>query len=123
MGILYGNSLFAFTMITVVIAGGAAWLTGRAIGRTWGPMWQAVAYMVPLAAAARFLHYALADGQLLSLQYYLVNLVILGGIAALAHRVAQTAQMAQQYPWIYERTSPVTLREIETEPTQPSTET
>lgn len=117
MGILYGNSLTAFIMITVVIAGAAAWLTGRAIGRTWGPTWQAVAYMVPLAASARFLHYALAGGQLTSLQYYLVNFVILAGIAALAHRVAQTGQMAQQYPWIYERTSLVTLREKNPPPT------
>jgi hypothetical protein len=109
MGILYGNSLTAFVMITLVLAGGAAWMTGRAIGRTWGPMWLAVAYMIPLAAAARFLHYALASGELLSLQYYVVNLVILMGIAALSHRVARTSQMAQQYPWLYKQTSPVSL--------------
>ena len=110
MGILYGNSLAAFVMITLVLGGGAAWMTGRAIGQTWGPMWQAVAYMIPLAGAARFLHYALANGSLDSLHFYAVNLVILMAIAALAHRVARTSQMAQQYPWLYKQTSPVTLQ-------------
>lgn len=109
MGILYGNSLVAFVMVTCVLGGGAAWMTGRAIGRTWGPMWLAVAYMVPLAAAARFLHFALANGELLSMHYYAVDLVILMAIAALAYRVARTSQMARQYPWLYKQTSPISL--------------
>jgi len=112
MGILYGNSLAAFIVITLVLAGAAAWMTGRAIARTWGSMTIAALYMVPLAAAARFLHYALAGGDLLSLQYFLVNLVILIGICLLSYRVARTSQLAKQYPWLYRKTSPLTVEDV-----------
>ena len=112
MGIFYENSLQAFIVVTLLLGGGAAWMTGRAIARTWGPLWLALAYMVPLTAAARFLHYALASGDLLSLQYFVINLAILAAICALSFRVARTGLMARQYPWLYKQTSPVTLREI-----------
>lgn len=112
MGILYGNSFAAFLVITIILGGGAAWLTGRAISQSWEPVWIAIAYMVPLAAAARFLHYALAKGDLISLQYFIVNFAVLAGIAALGWRVARTGQLATQYPWLYERTSPVSVKEL-----------
>jgi len=112
MGILYGNSFAAFLVITLILAGGAAWLTGRAVAQSWGSLLIAVVYMVPLTAAARFLHYALADGDLISLHYALINFVILVGIVSLAYRVANTGLMAKQYPWLYRRTSPVTLEKV-----------
>ena len=38
--------------------------------QTWRPWWQVVAYALILGAAARFIHFALFDGTLLSLHYY-----------------------------------------------------
>lgn len=54
--------------------------------------------MVPLTAAARFLHYAVAKGDLVSPLYFMTNFIILVAIAALAWRVARTGQLASQYP-------------------------
>ncbi|MEO1793149.1 MAG: DUF6867 family protein [Pseudomonadota bacterium] len=112
MSLLYENSLQAFVIITLLLGGGAAWMTGRAISVTWGPLWQALAYMIPLTGAARFLHFALADGVLLSAWYFVVNFAILCAIAAISFQFARTALMAQQYPWLYKRSSPFSVTKI-----------
>ncbi len=111
MGIFYDNSLVDFLIVTIALGGGAAWMTGRAVARGWQPMWVALLYMVPLAAAARFLHFALYKGTLLSLHFYIVDLLILSALAALSYRIALTDRMITQYPWLYERSSPVSWRE------------
>jgi hypothetical protein len=112
MGILWGDSALAFAIITVFLGGGAAWLSGASLARSWRPLWLALAYMVLLGAAVRFLHFSLAHGQLLSLHYFFVDTVLLVAVAALAYRIARTSQMAQQYPWLYRRTSPVTWESV-----------
>ncbi len=112
MGILYENSLQAFVIVTLILGGGAAWMTGRAIAQTWGPLWQALAYMIPLTGAARFLHFALADGLLLSPWYFIVNLLILAAIATTSFQYARTALMARQYPWLYKRATPFSVSRI-----------
>ena len=67
------DSLGVFLLVTVAMGGGAAWLAGRAIAATWRPWWQVALYMLILGAAVRFIHFALFDGTLLSLHYYLVD--------------------------------------------------
>src|SRR5690606_40544825 len=52
------------------LAGSAAYLTGRAMARTWQADLQLAVYIVLLAAATRFIHFALFKGTLLSLHYY-----------------------------------------------------
>ncbi|MEM9027824.1 MAG: DUF6867 family protein [Pseudomonadota bacterium] len=110
---LYENSLAAFIIITVVLGGGAAWLTGRAIALTWAPRYEALAYMLLLGLAARFLHFALAEGLLLSAYYYAVTAAILAAIAALAYQVTRAWQMETQYPWLYKRTSPISWARVD----------
>ena len=58
--------------------------------------------MLILGAAVRFFHFALFDGTLLSLHYYLVDSAVcmLAGFAGF--RAARAAQMAHQYRWLYE---------------------
>ncbi|MDH3582411.1 MAG: hypothetical protein OEM91_17530, partial [Hyphomicrobiales bacterium] len=92
MGLVYDNSLTAFVIVTLVLAGGAAWLTGRALARAWKPIGLLVFYMLLLALPARFFHWSLADGTLLSLQFYLTDAVILTILAILSYRIAQTTQ-------------------------------
>lgn len=110
MGILWENSFWVFFFVTIVLAGGAAWMSGRAIARGWEPYWQAAAWMLLLGAAARFIHFSLFGGSLLSLHYYVVDTLILMGIAWLGHRVTLTRLMTRQYGFAYESASPLTWR-------------
>lgn len=111
-GLLYEeSSIGLFLLVTVVLGGGAAWMTGRAIAITWRPFWQLVVYLLVLAAAVRFIHYALFEGTLLSVQYYLVDAVVVLIIGILSFRYNRTTQMTTQYRWLYERTGPFGWRE------------
>ena len=108
MGILYDNSATAFVIITLALAGGASWMSGRALAQTWQPAWISVAYAALLALPARFLHWSLANGTLLSVHYLVTDALILIAVGLLSYRLAQTTQMVTQYPWLYERTSAFT---------------
>ena len=98
-------------ILTVVIGGGAAFLAGRGLARSWKPFWRVYFYMALLAVAVRFFHYALFDGNLLSLYYYLVTYVVMLAAGVLGFRAMRTTQMVTQYRWLYERTSPLTWRD------------
>jgi len=110
MGILYEESFGVFLLVTVVLGGGAAALAGRAIARTWRPWWQIVAYMLILGAAVRFFHFALFEGTLLSLHYYVVDTAacLLAGLAGF--HAARRTQMLRQYRWINEPAGPLRWR-------------
>ena len=111
-GILYEEpSFFLFALITVVMGGWAAWMTGRACALTWRSVAQAVIYLLLLTAAVRFIHFALFEGTLLSLHFYLVDAVVVVGIGLLGFRATRARQMTTQYRWLYERTGPLSWRE------------
>ena len=111
MSWLSDDSLRVFVILTVVIGGGAAFLAGRGLARSWKPFWRVYFYMALLAAAVRFFHYALFDGNLRSLYYYLVTYVVLLAAGSLGFRAMRTTQMVSQYRWLYERTSLLTWRD------------
>lgn len=100
-------SFWEFALVTVVLAGGAAYLTGRAIARAWQSDRTLIVYMVLLAAATRFIHFALFEGTLLSPYYYVVDLIVLVVIALLGKRYTRSRQMATQYSFLYERSGPI----------------
>jgi len=108
---LSDDGLRVFLALTVIIGGGAAFLAGRGLARSWKPFWRIFFYMALLAAAVRFFHHALFDGRLLSLYYYLVAYAALLAAACLGFRAMRTTQMVTQYRWLYERTSLLTWRE------------
>jgi hypothetical protein len=110
MSWLSDDSLHVFVLMTVILGGGAAFLAGRGLARSWKPFGRVFFYIALLAAAVRFFHYALFDGELLSLYYYLVTYVVLIAAAMLGYRMMRTTQMVTQYRWLYERTSPLTWR-------------
>ena len=111
-GILYEEpSVWLFALVTVCMGGWAAWMTGRAVALTWRPVWQCVAATLVLAAAVRFIHFALFEGTLRSLHYYLVDAAVVTAIGLLGYRVTRARQMTTQYRWLYERTGPLTWRE------------
>jgi hypothetical protein len=111
LGELYATeSWLQVLFVTGILGGGAAWLTGRACADTWRPLHHVVGYTVLLGAAVRFFHFALFEGELLSLPSYLVDTVYLAAVGCLSWRIMRTTRMVSQYRWLYERTSPVTWR-------------
>ena len=111
MTFLSDDGPWVLLALTVIIGGAGAFLSGRGLARSWKPFWRVFFYMALLAAAVRFFHYALFDGKLTSVYYYLVTYAILVVAALLGFRVMRTTQMVTQYRWLYERTSPLTWRD------------
>ena len=109
-GLYEHESWLQVALVTGIIGGGAAWLTGRAIASTWRPFWHVVAYTLLLGCAVRFVHFALFEGALLSPASYAADALYLLMLGALAWRTTRAAQMATQYYWLYERTGPLTWR-------------
>jgi len=107
---LSDDGLRVFLVLAVIIGGGAAFLSGRGLAKSWKPFSRVFFYMALLTAAVRFFHYALFEGNLLSVYYYLVTYVLLLAAACLGFRAMRTTQMVTQYRWLYERTSPLTWR-------------
>jgi hypothetical protein len=99
MGFLWERDLADFIIVTLILGGGAAYLTGRAVAFSWEPFARALMWMIPLTCAVRFIHYAIFGGTLLSLRFYLVDLVVLLIFAGLGHRLTRVRQMAERYAW------------------------
>lgn len=104
------DGLRVFVVLTLMIGGGAAFLSGRGLARSWRPLWRLLFYMALLAAAVRFFNYALFGGTLLSVYYYLVTYAILVASGLLGYRTMRTTQMVTQYHWLYKRTAPLTWK-------------
>jgi hypothetical protein len=94
------DSFGVFVLVTVILGGGAAALSGRAIAATWRPWGQTVGYGFILGAVVRFFHFALFDGTLLSPHYYLVDSAVCLAFGLAGFRAARAAQMVTQYRWI-----------------------
>ena len=106
MGIFYEVSLADFILVTVIIGGWTAWMTGRAVASTWKPLYVLVFYLLLLSFAARFFHFSLFEGSLLSVRFWLVDFVIILALGLLGWRVTRARQMVAQFPWLYESAGP-----------------
>jgi hypothetical protein len=102
VGILWEIGIADFIIVTILLGGGAAYMTGRAVAHSWEPVTRAVAWMVLLTAAVRFIHFALFHGTLLSVHYYLADFIILAAAAVLGHRITRFRQMTRRYAWAIE---------------------
>lgn len=100
------NAGWVFVFLTLVLGGGLAFATGRAMAQTWRPAWLIVPAMLPLAFAVRFLHFSLFEEELRSLQYFGVTFVIVMLIAAIGYRKMRARQMVTQYSWLYTPSGP-----------------
>jgi len=114
---LLGTSWAVFFGITLILMGFASFMTGQAVANTWQPMWQVVPYALLLGGADRFLVFGLFHGQLLSLSGYVIDTLVLMAISALGYRLTLTRNMVGQYPWLYERSGPLSWREKAQKPT------
>ena len=110
MSLLIEDKFSVFLVLTVIIGGGAAFLAGRALATKWRPLWMPIVYMLPLGAALRFFHYALFEGDLLSLHYFITDTAVLIAASLLGYQLTRVRQMVNQYPWLYERSGPFNWR-------------
>ncbi|MCS0496019.1 DUF6867 family protein [Ancylobacter mangrovi] len=101
-----GVSRGEFALVTAFLGGGAAWLSGRSMAHTWRSYRQAVLYALLLACVVRFFHYALFQGTLLSLHYFIVDAAFVISVTTLGFRAERANQMATRYGWIYRRSGP-----------------
>ena len=105
-GILYEEpSIWQFFFVTCLLGGWAAWMTGRACAQTWRPVQTLVGFLLLLGIAVRFIHHALFDGTMFTLQYYIVDTVVLMALGIIGYRYTRTNQMTTQYSWLYEKAS------------------
>ena len=111
-GFYSGESPIAVILVTVVLGGGAAFLSGRAIAGDWRAPWQVAVAAVLLGAASRFIHYALFQGDLVSLRDFFADTLFFLLIGLFAWRLRRTHQMVRQYPWLYARAGLLGWREI-----------
>lgn len=119
MGLIWEKSFWVFFILTVLIGGGAAWATGRALALKWRPFHEAIVYAALLGFADRFLHWGLFldqpldvyKGTITSLHYYLVDTAVLMIVCTLAYRMTQARCMTTQYRWMYERTGLFTWKQ------------
>jgi hypothetical protein len=109
-GLIVEVSLADFLVITCILGGAAAWMTGRAIALTWRPYRFVLIYMVLLTLAVRFIHFALFGGTLRSVHFFIVDYAVLAAIATLGYRYMRTAQMVTQYSWLYDKAGPLGWR-------------
>jgi len=115
MNVIWEVSWVEFFFVTVVLAGTAAFMTGRAVAVTWGSWLRLAIYIALLSLATRFIHYGLFGGTFLlppasfpvGIHYYLVDYVVLIAIAALGRQITRARQMGEQYGFIYDRAGPI----------------
>jgi uncharacterized protein DUF6867 len=108
------GSFGVFLLVTIILGGGAAWLSGRAIAQTWRPIWQVFVYSMVLGIAVRFIHFSLFGGTLLSAHYYAVDTMVCMILGFLGFRVARVAQMVTQYRWVNRADGPLHWRRVTT---------
>ena len=112
MGIIYEeSSIWLFLLVTCILGGTAAWMSGRAVANGWQPLPQLIFYILLLGVAVRFIHHALFGGTMFSAHYYVADTIVLMILGLLGFRYTRASQMVTQYRWMYERTGPLTWRE------------
>ncbi len=95
----YGLPIFLF--VTGLLGAAAAAATGRALAQTWRPASLMLAAGALLAAATRFLQFALFQQPLLAPFNFLVDFALLVAVGLVSYRLARSRQRAGQYPWLY----------------------
>ena len=101
------GSFGVFLLVTIALGGGASYMSGRAIADTWRPLWHVPLYMLILALAVRFLHFALFEATLVSPYYYAIDLIFCLLFGFLGFRITRAGQMSTQYSWLYRRAGPL----------------
>jgi hypothetical protein len=111
-GILHEEaSIWQFILVTCVLGGWAAWMTGRACAQTWRPRLTLFFYLLGLGIGVRFIHHALFEGSMFSPYYYVVDTIVLMIIGFIGYQYTRTVQMTTQYHWLYDKVSPLSWKQ------------
>jgi branched-chain amino acid transport system ATP-binding protein len=97
------SSLASFLGLTVLLFGGAAFLTGQALAETWRPQWHLYPYGLLMGVADRFMTFALGGWPLLSVTGLMIQAGVLTGLMLVGYRLTLAHKMVTQYPWLYRR--------------------
>jgi hypothetical protein len=102
--------ILQFLVLTVIMGGGGAFMAGKALASGWKSIPRLLFYMLIFTAGLRFLHYALFEGTLTSPLYFVSHGLVVMAAALLGYRTKRASQMTTQYPWLYERTGPLSWK-------------
>ena len=105
MSFFWENGFLSFLILTVILGGAAAYMTGRAVARQWKDIKLLAYYSFLLSLAVHFLHFALFQARLVSLKLLLIDFVVLFAIGLLGFRLTRVSQMVNQYRWKYRRSA------------------
>ncbi|WAP69466.1 DUF6867 family protein [Jiella pelagia] len=108
MGIIWEVTFWEFLFVTVILGGGGAWMIGRSTALTWSGWGLLAFYLVLLALAVRFIHFALFNGTFFlpvstfgtGLYYGIIDYIVLVAIAAAGRTVVRKQQMSRQYGFL-----------------------
>lgn len=111
MSLLWEVSITEFVIVTVLLAGGGAWMIGRSTALTWSSWGLLVFYVVLLTIATRFLHFALFEGSFFfpvetlatALHYALIDFLVLMAVASAGRLFVRSRQMQRQYGFLQRR--------------------
>ena len=103
---LGGNGIWVFILVTCLLGGAGAYLSGRAMAQTWRPFWHLPLYVLGIAAGVRFVHHALFEGPVLSLPSFMIDYIVTVVAASAGYRIVRAGQMGSQYGWLFERAWP-----------------
>ncbi len=96
---------YVLRFLVLLVGFWTAWRAGRAVAENWQEYPVVIVYTLALGAVMRFLHFSLFEGPFLSLQFYLIDVVVLLVFSTVGFRMRRTAQMTEKYYWLYEKSS------------------
>ena len=109
---LLGGTWAEFLFLTCVVFGAGAFMMGRALAETWRPVGQCIAYAMLLGVGNRLFSNFFFAQNVLSIPGYIIGTAVLAAIALVAYRITKVRKMVLQYPWLYQRASLFSWREI-----------
>ena len=93
--------VFHFVVATILMGGGAGWLSGRAIAITWRPRWMLFPAALGLGVLVRFIHFALFDERLASLSLVGFDAAFAFIFALAGYHMTRSRQMERQYSFLH----------------------
>lgn len=91
------SGIWVFLLVSVILGGSTAFVSGKAIAETWRPFWHGIVYVLIIGLAVRFIHFALFEEVLVSAKNYLTDCAILMLAATAGYTLTRRRQMREQY--------------------------
>ena len=107
---IFTGQVFPGVYVFFLLACMAAWTTGKSNAQVWRPISVLLIFVLILGVGVRFIHFALYGAPMFSLPHYALDTAVLIVVAWFGYKVKRTNQMTTQYPWLYEKVSPLSWR-------------